>query len=95
MTQWLHLRRQVFSTYEVFNEKKRLKNELKDVGFVLRISKAFKNVETVKTLYFSYERSNLEYVTPIWSPFYHKYIDKLEKVNSIKIIHQKFALPLW
>lgn len=53
----------------------------KMLGFVLRVSKCFKNVNTLMILYFSLVRSVLEYNTPIWTPFYHKYIDRIEMVQ--------------
>lgn len=42
----------------------------KSLEFVLRSCKAFKNIEGLKSVYFAYVRSVLEYACPIWSPQY-------------------------
>lgn len=51
-------------------------------GFVMRISKNFKNASTYICLYKSLIRSQLEYAVPIWNPYYNKYNDALEKVQK-------------
>jgi hypothetical protein len=40
------------------------------LGFVLRISKEFSDVETLKLLYITYVRSRLEYASLVWPPIY-------------------------
>lgn len=45
--------------------------------FLLRITKCFKNLGTLKILSFSQVGSVLEYNSPSWTPFPHKYIDRI------------------
>ena len=40
------------------------------------------SVSALKTLYFSLVQSNLQYCSPVWSPFYRKDIDLLERVQK-------------
>ena len=54
---------------------------MKMLGFIMRNSKYFNNSQTLKTLYFCYVRSVLEYGSIIWNPIYNKYIDQLESVQ--------------
>ena len=46
------------------------KESLKMLGFIFRNTKDFLNIDTIKLLYVSLVRSKLEYLTPIWCPFY-------------------------
>ncbi len=54
---------------------------LKTLGFLIRNTKEFKSLETVKKLYFSFLRSHLEYASQVWSPFHIVHIDRLEYVQ--------------
>ena len=38
------------------------------LGFVKRMCRNFNNVDTLKSLYFAYVRSQLEYASVVWSP---------------------------
>lgn len=62
------------------------------LGFVFRVTKDFTNAATLRSLYFSLVRSHLEFATPVWSPFYHKYIDRIERVQKkfIKTFNYRF-----
>lgn len=51
------------------------------LGFVLRNSRDFSNVATLKTLYFAYVRSVLEYASVVWSPHYKYQIKSLEAIQ--------------
>lgn len=50
-------------------------------GFVVRTSREFKDVSTLKTLYFAFVRSKLEYASTVWNPNYQVHIDRLESVQ--------------
>jgi hypothetical protein len=65
----------------------------KNLGFVIRTCKPFKNVNTIKTIYFAYVRSVIEYASPIWNPQYAIYIDRLERLQKILIRHLKYRFP--
>lgn len=51
------------------------------LGFVFRNSREFSNVTTLKTLFFAYVRSVLEYASVVWSPHYKYQIKSLEAVQ--------------
>lgn len=53
----------------------------KSLGFVLRNSKDFKNLSTLRLLFVTFVRSKLEYASVVWSPTYNVYITQLEKVQ--------------
>ena len=50
------------------------------LGFILRCTKEFKNVDALKSLYFTQVRSILEYGSQIWNPQYKKYVNKIESI---------------
>jgi len=51
------------------------------LGFLLRSCKSFRNVDTLKAIYFALVRSNLEYSSIIWSPQYNVHSLRIEKVQ--------------
>lgn len=53
----------------------------RNLGFINRISKPFKETLTLKMLYFSLIRSLLEFATIIWSPQYKIHVTRIEKVQ--------------
>lgn len=57
------------------------KKSYKLLGFLHRNSKNFSNINTVKLLYNSLVRNQLEYATQIWSPFYSVHIERIERVQ--------------
>lgn len=67
----------------------------KALGFIIRVSKPFKKMKTIKILYCSLVRSQLEYACQIWNPAYHIYINKLESIQKkfIRFLKHKFHLP--
>jgi hypothetical protein len=50
-------------------------------GFLVRNSRDFKNISTLKTLFFAHVRSKLEYASIVWSPFYSVRINLIESVQ--------------
>ena len=51
------------------------------LGFLKRNSKGFKDLGTLKILFFSFVRSLLEYCCIVWSPNYSSHSDRLERVQ--------------
>lgn len=54
----------------------------RQLGFILRVSKPFKQSHTLKLLYFSFVRSILDFACIIWSPFYACHIGRIERVQK-------------
>ena len=48
------------------------------LGFIKRISKDFKNVNTLKVLYKLLVRPILEFPNIVWSPYYQVHINRLK-----------------
>ena len=54
---------------------------IKMLGFVIRSTKDFHNIKTLKTLYYAYVRSKLEYACVVWAPYYNAHIQSLERIQ--------------
>lgn len=63
------------------------KKAYKNLGFVLRACKSFKNISSLKIVYFAYVRSLLEYASQIWSPHYNTHKIRLERIQKKFIKH--------
>lgn len=57
------------------------------LGFVKRVCRDFRNVEALKSLYFAYVRSHLEYASLVWSPYYQSHIDSIESIQKDFLIY--------
>lgn len=68
----------------------------KILGFLARSLNKFNNIKTYNILYNTYVRSILEYCSPIWSPHYATYIERIERVQRrfTKRIFYKFHFPM-
>lgn len=66
------------------------------LGFLSRSLSEFGNIYCFKVLYCSVVRSILEYASPIWNPFYNRYIGMLEKIQKrfLRIINYKLKIPI-
>lgn len=53
----------------------------KQLGMLFRMTKYFRDVHCLKTLYVSLVRSTLEYGSVVWSPFYHNDIGRIEAIQ--------------
>lgn len=62
----------------------------RNVGFVLRACKPFKDIVAIKSVYCAYVRSVLEYASPVWSSQYNIYISLLERIQKHLIKHISF-----
>lgn len=56
-------------------------NAIKVLGFIIRNCRDFQNLQVLKTLFFTYTRSKLEYGSLIWHPIYDRYTVQLENVQ--------------
>ena len=54
----------------------------KCLGFLFRVTKHFKNIYCLKTLYCALVRSTLEYASNVWSPYYQNAIARIEAVQK-------------
>lgn len=57
------------------------KNANKCLGFILRVSRDFNNVEIMKRLYFAFVSSKLEYASLIWYPIYACHAAVLDRIH--------------
>lgn len=55
---------------------------IKTLGFIIRQCKKFNDPDTMKTLYNTYVRCQLEYASQIWNPQYAVYINQLDRVQN-------------
>lgn len=73
----------------IIDEKLRFKEHISNItrkayrmlGFIFRCGKYFAKQSTMLTLYKSLVRSNLEYCSVIWNPFYGNSKDQIERVQ--------------
>lgn len=87
----------------LFDEKLSFKNHVqtaitrasKLLGFICRSLKPFRNIQTHKTLFYTYVRSILEYGSNIWNPYYHIYTNTIENIQRkfTRILCYKFNIP--
>ncbi|KAI5707382.1 hypothetical protein M8J77_004742 [Diaphorina citri] len=68
----------------------------KMLGFLYRHTQDFKNTNVLKTLYYSYVRSHLEYCSVVWSPQYQVHINTLEAVQKkfLRLLAYKDKTPI-
>lgn len=59
------------------------------LGFIVRNSGSFNNLSTIKSLYFAYVRSILEYSSIVWCPYYGIHKHALESIQRkfLKFLH--------
>lgn len=66
------------------------KKAYRNLGFLIRSCKPFKNIHSLKVVYYAYCRSILEYASSVWSPQYQTYINRIEKIQKLFIKHLNF-----
>ena len=54
----------------------------RNLGFIFRMTKHFKNLQCLKSLYCSLVRSVLEYASVVWSPFIEIALTELKLYNA-------------
>lgn len=63
------------------------------LGFIMRMSKDFKDLHCMVMLYISYVRSLLEYGSIIWCPHYDIYINRIEAVQEKFLRYMRYRMP--
>lgn len=63
------------------------------LAYIKRNSRDFRDPYTIKTLYTSYVRSNLEYASVIWSPYYAVHSNRIETIQKKFLIFAFRQLP--
>lgn len=53
----------------------------KMLSFIIRNTRGFKNIESLKILHYAYVRSKLEYCSVVWDPHYNIHIMCLERIQ--------------
>lgn len=53
----------------------------KTLGFVMQLSKDFKQTKSFKIFYWKFVRSHLEYAGEEWNSFHQKYMDRIENIQ--------------
>lgn len=59
-----------------------LNKSFKQLGFILRVGKPFKNPLTYKILYNSFVRSHLEFACSVWKPSHAIHINRIERLQK-------------
>lgn len=61
------------------------------LGSIIRNSAQFTNVISMKSLYFAYVRSRVEYCAVVWSPYYiaYKHDEEMVQTEFLKYIYFK------
>jgi hypothetical protein len=68
---------------------------LKMLGFLFRICKDFKNVNSLKIVFFAFVRSHLEYCSPVWNPTKVTYSTEIDRIQRkfVKFLYHKNLIP--
>lgn len=72
-----------------------VKKAFRTLGFVIRTARNFRSIDSILCLYFSLVRSQLEYGSVIWSPYYRTHVERLERIQKrfTRFIFRKFYIP--
>lgn len=62
------------------------------LGFIMRTSKYFMDPELLKSLFFAFVVSSLEYASPVWSPYYLCYQLHIERLQRKFLKYLSFKL---
>ena len=65
------------------------------LGFIIRTSRHFRNLDTILLLYESLVRCHLEYATQIWNPHTYTNLEIIEKLQRrfTRYVYRKFHIP--
>jgi hypothetical protein len=69
---------------------------LKTLGYILRIGKDFREVDTFVLLFTSLVRPILEYNSVLWSPYYDVHVRNIERVQNklLRFINYRLGIPI-
>lgn len=67
----------------------------KRLGFIIRVSRHFTNIQTIMSLYTAFVGSILNFASVVWNPSYAVYIDRIESLQKkfVRFLAHKFNLP--
>lgn len=60
---------------------KTAKSAYKMLGFIIRNADSFSDVNVIKSLYYAFVRSKLEYCAIVWNPYYDIYKQIVENIQ--------------
>lgn len=65
------------------------------LGFITRLTRNFNNIKCIRLLYFAYVRSQLEYNSPVWNPYYNIHVQAVERIQNkfLRFINFKMGIP--
>lgn len=64
----------------------------RSLGFIIRNSRDFSNIHTLKLLFYAFVRSKIEYASVVWSPYYQSHVNRLERVQRRFLKYLSFKL---
>lgn len=66
------------------------------LGFIMRSTQPFSSIACLKTLYFAYVRSILEYASVVWNPHYQTQVHMIERLQHkfLRYVAYKEMIPL-
>lgn len=67
----------------------------RNLGFVIRTCKPFNDPACLKSVYYAYVRSVLEYASNIWSPNYIIYKEKIERIQRLFVKHLNYRSKIY
>lgn len=67
-------------------------NSFKTLGFIIRCSRNISDIDAIKSLYYAFIRSRLEYASTIWSPNYNVHTNTLENIQRRFLKYLSFKL---
>lgn len=65
----------------------------RNLGFIFRAAKDFRDIHCLKSLYCSLVRSVLEYASPVWNPHFQNGVERIESVQRRFIRYALRRLP--
>lgn len=65
----------------------------RQLGFIMRMTRDFKDIKCLTALYCSLVRSSLEYCSTVWSPYYNNAVSRIESIQRRFVRYALRLLP--